>query len=301
MTIVFGTDFSESARRALAGAAALARVANDALLVVHVLDLPGAEEILARRDDLAITRFFEGERSRLEALLAREAESARALGVEVQHELLLGRADEAVVLRARELRARLVVVGALGRRGAGAWRMGSTADRIAQSSTGPTLVVRDEAPFLAWMRGERALKVVVGVDPSATCDAAIAWAGQFAALKACEVVGVHVAWSPPGRVGALGPAASPGSGPGPNAGAELERELRERIGVHAPGLKVALRIVGGLGRPSDHLAQIASDERADLVVVGTHQRQGLSKLWHGSVSRDALDRATTNVVVVPAH
>lgn len=298
MTIVFGTDFSESARRALAAAAAVARVTSDALVVVHVLDLPGAEEILARRDDLAITRFFEGERSRLNALLAREAESARAIGVEVTHELLLGRADEAVVLRARELGTRLVVVGALGRRGAGAWRMGSTADRIAQSSSGPTLVVRDEAPFLAWMRGERALKVVVGVDPSATCDAAIAWSAQFAAAKACEIVGVHVAWSPPGRERSGAPAGAPSA---PDAAAELERELRERIAAHAPGQSVTLRLVGGLGRPADHLAQIANEEHADLVVVGTHKRQGLSKLWHGSVSRDVLDRAAANVVVVPAN
>lgn len=297
MTIVFGTDFSEPARRALAAAAAIARVTSDALVVVHVLDLPGAEEILARRDDLAITRFFEGERSRLTALLAREADSARAVGVDVTHELLLGRSDEAVVLRARELDARLVVVGALGRRGAGAWRMGSTADRIAQSSAGPTLVVRDEAPFLAWLRGERALKIVVGVDPSATADAAIAWAGQFAAAKACEIVGIHIAWSPPGRERA---GATPGHSGAPDAAAELERDLRERLAAEAPGRDVVLRIVGGLGRPSDHLAQAASEEGADLVVVGTHKRHGLSKLWHGSVSRDVLDRASANVVVVPA-
>ena len=47
------------------------------------------------------------------------------------------------------------------------------AERTAESAPVPTLVVRDAAPFEAWARGERALKVFVGVDFSASCAAAL--------------------------------------------------------------------------------------------------------------------------------
>ncbi|MBI5362280.1 MAG: universal stress protein, partial [Planctomycetes bacterium] len=41
------------------------------------------------------------------------------------------------------------------------------------------------------------------------------------------------------------------------------------------------------------------ERRSELVVVGAHQRGGLKRFWHGSVSHGVIDRAGTNVVVVP--
>jgi len=62
---------------------------------------------------------------------------------------------------------------------------------------------------------------------------------------------------------------------------------------------VPLRFIGGLGRPADHLAQVAAEDKTDLLVIGTHQRTGASRIWHGSVSHDVIARAPANVVVVP--
>ena len=57
--------------------------------------------------------------------------------------------------------------------------------------------------------------------------------------------------------------------------------------------------MGGLGRPADHLANLADEEQAGALVVGSHQRGGLARFWHGSVSHGAIDRARTNVFVIP--
>jgi nucleotide-binding universal stress UspA family protein len=55
----------------------------------------------------------------------------------------------------------------------------------------------------------------------------------------------------------------------------------------------------GFGRPSDHLLHVAHARSVDLVVVGTHQRGGLARLWHGSVSAGVLRHAEQSVACVP--
>jgi nucleotide-binding universal stress UspA family protein len=62
---------------------------------------------------------------------------------------------------------------------------------------------------------------------------------------------------------------------------------------------VRLRVEVGMGRIADHLVALAAEEKADLLVVGTHQRRALGKLW--SVSHHALRLAKMSVVSVPVQ
>lgn len=55
----------------------------------------------------------------------------------------------------------------------------------------------------------------------------------------------------------------------------------------------------GRGRVDVHLARLAAEAKADLLVVGTHQRAGVARLWQGSVSRGVLHHAACNVACVP--
>jgi nucleotide-binding universal stress UspA family protein len=55
----------------------------------------------------------------------------------------------------------------------------------------------------------------------------------------------------------------------------------------------------GLGRVDSHLELAAREADVDLVVVGTHQRAGVARVWQSSVSRGVLHAAFTNVVCVP--
>jgi nucleotide-binding universal stress UspA family protein len=197
-----------------------------------------------------------------------------------------------------------VVVGALGRRLPVEWALGSTADRLARSSRVPVLVARGAAPFEAWSRGERPLRVLVCVDQTASSDAALRWTAELCARGACNVVAAHVYWPPEvreqlGLPPARGPMGErlPIGAPDPEVERALEAPLRRRL---APlGEELPLRLLGGLGRVADHLVQIAAEERADLVVVGRRQRTGLGRLWHGSVSHGVLDLAHASVACVP--
>ncbi|MCC6348283.1 MAG: universal stress protein [Candidatus Eisenbacteria bacterium] len=72
--------------------------------------------------------------------------------------------------------------------------------------------------------------------------------------------------------------------------ARAEAELREA------GIATESRIL--TGDPRDALVRLIRDERADLIVMGSHGRTGLSKLLLGSVSSHVVTHAHCSVLVV---
>ena len=77
----------------------------------------------------------------------------------------------------------------------------------------------------------------------------------------------------------------------------IERDLKRRV-PRLPGRgEIFYRARLGVGRVADHLLEIAESERCDLVVVGSHGRAGLARLW--SVSATTLHLARMAVLVVP--
>jgi len=277
VTIVCGTDFSDFAATAVDAAAALAAASKQELVLVHALDFPGAEAA-------GEWSLLEAERKRTTALLASEAARAGAGGAAVRTEIRVGASDVELVAVAAKEGARLVVVGAIGRRGDSLWRLGSTADRVAQSARAPVLVVREAETLVRWVKGGRTLEVNVAVDSTPSSDAAVTWVGELESAGPCRVTCVHVYWPPEQKEPSKVPA--------------LERDLRARIEALRGGRRFELRILGGLGRTADHLASVAEETKADLVVVGARQRSGIARFWTGSVSRGVMDLATTNVVCV---
>lgn len=300
MTILCGTDFSDGARQALRAAIAWARREGTGVELVHVVDLHGAFALLSHGEgalvpvDAELARW----RARAEERVAAEAAAVSTSGVEITARVLEGAADAALVAHAARCGATLVVVSAVGARAGSPFTLGSTADRVAQSADRPVLVVRDAAPIEAWCGQRAPLRTIVSVDDSSTSDAAVAWAAALARTGGIELSALHVYWPPT-------LAAKQASGPMPigrdhtEAEKALARALAERMALRASGEKLPLELVGGLGRTADHLALAADERRAQLVVVGAHQRGGIARFWHGSVSHGVIDRARTNVVVVP--
>ncbi len=299
MTILCGTDLSPASRHALIAAAHVARVRRTSVRFVHVLDIPGADAVLTHRPAARVTAFFEAEERRLLAQLEAEAAPLRALAP-IECIVIAGRPAETLVESAESAFAELIVVSALGKRGESRVRLGRTADQVARLARHPVLVVRQADPFRAWSSGERPLRVLAAVDQSPTSDAALEWVRDCASAAPIAVTGCHVFWPPEVRERFDKKGMAIGEGDEEVARA-LERELRAHIASVAPDLDLKLRIVGGLGKVAPHLSQIASEEQSDLIVVGTHQRQGLERLWNGSVSRDAIVDGPCSVVVVPVE
>jgi nucleotide-binding universal stress UspA family protein len=283
--ILCGTDFFDPARHAADAAAALAVKLGAPLHLIHATVLPASPQ----------------NQVNLDAEVSRLRQSRGSGSLHLVATILEGNAGEVLVQSAQEHQAQLMVVSSLGRRAPARWLLGSVAERTALASPIPTLVVRSAEPFMEWARGERPLRVFVGADFTASSDAALRWVAEFRKHGPCEVI---VACSDHALDESirLGVPSSGGTIANPPAVQQiLERDLREKISRILGPEEVELVVQGGLGPIGLQLIQLAMEARADVIVTGTHQRRGLSRLGAFSVSRALLHHSPMSVVCVPAH
>jgi nucleotide-binding universal stress UspA family protein len=285
MPIVCATNFSDTAHRACDAAALLARKADEPLLLVHVLLTD------------SVNAFGKPLLEAAEAALADEARRLEKLGAKVQRTLLTGEPASALQEFAAKQGATLIVTAASSQQNA-FLGMGGTVDRLAQALEIPLLIARQVEALEAWARGERPLKVMVGVNRSLPFEAARDWVKGLRKLGPVEVVGGRVFWAQEEAV-RLGLEHPLGFG-------EVTEELRHALEKEAAvlvepladgGKPVRVRLEVGMGRIADHLVALAEEEKVDLLVVGTHHRRALGKLW--SVSQHAARLAKMSVVSVP--
>ena len=290
-TVVCGTDFSEQTMHAVEAAAALARRLDEPLVLVHAVDNESRESLPADvRDALCIYE---------RAQLHEELERLRAAKVEVIEEFCAGKPEKLLLETAATHDARLLVVSSHRRKIPKRWVLGSVAEKVAESSLVPTLVVRDSTPFTRWVGGRKHLRVFVGADFSAPSKAALRWVAWLRQIGPCHVVVAHLEPDQPASASFDPVHASIVMEMLARTGATQARAMRRHVGQILGAKRVRVRIEKGWGRSDAHLIQVAREEHADLIVIGTHQRHGLARLGHLSVSRGVLHYAPMNVVCVP--
>ena len=290
--IVCGTDFSENSTEGIAAAAALAGRFHKPLKLLHV-----ADQFNIHCDTKAeATRYLQPAREKLK----HEIESATSNLERVTGEVLHGQyAEDALVDFASKNPVDLLVVSAVSKTAFDRWTLGSVSEEISEAAPVPTLTVRSAKPFEAWARGERALRVFVAADFSPSSDAALHWVGKLREIGPCDVLLGHVN-SPYREEKRLGLCDSQESGENqPAVQAILERDLREKASA-IPGLEpFEILVRASEGKADLQIVNLAIKNQADLLVVGTHQRQGLKRFARGSFSSAILRHAPMSVVCVP--
>jgi len=289
--IVCGTDFSVTATEAVDIAAAIARRLETRLVLVHVEQL--------YRSLVSDPIVFESAISQARVELDREAQRLCESGTQVEPTFVSGSAFDELVATATESKARLIVLGAIGHGLARRVLLGSVAERTAEISPIPTLVVRPGGRLASWIRGEHELKVLVGYDFSAASDAALGWVNQLADIGKFQATVLYSNWPPDEarRLGFEGPlplVTNPA-----DVQQKRERDLKKRVTKLLPKQEVTVLVEPGWGTPEGYLFEMASRQKVDLIVVGTHQRRGLGRVLLGSVSRAVLHHAKVAVAVVP--
>jgi nucleotide-binding universal stress UspA family protein len=280
MAIVCGTDLSDAAAEAATAAAYLAARLQLPLYLIHALD-----PAIAAQRDLA---------DRTERQLQEQGRLLRELGADVRVTLRSGTPDAVLVQSAHDFQASLVVVGAEGQKLASGRRIGVHSERVAQRCGVALLVVRDATPFREW--AHRPLKIVLGAEHAFSTACAAAKLGELRALGPCEVTAVRLFW-PPNELQRLGfTGARSYVESDPRLTQALASEVRERLPVAS---SYKLRVEPHLGNLGERLAAIATEEHADLIIVGSHDRNVMERIWEGSTSHSTLHNAHTAVLCVP--
>jgi nucleotide-binding universal stress UspA family protein len=139
--------------------------------------------------------------------------------------------------------------------------------------------------------------IIAGCDLSVASDNALERAIGIAQLARAKLVLVHAQATEP-------------------AGAEVDNAVLEQIGkvsaaIHAAsavrladklleirGLGLAAEVVSRVGAPDEVLTAAAHEQRAELIIVGTHGHTGVSRFLLGSVANTTIRRAPCDVLVV---
>jgi nucleotide-binding universal stress UspA family protein len=286
MAIVCGTDLSDLSRDAHNAALAIARRRGDKeMVLVTVVDPDVA-------GDHAEAKAAELRQQLDKAVGALSGDS----GVKVRGDVIIGETVASLVATTETEGGDLLVVASKGKSNAPLMKLGAIAGGVASTASVPVLVVRDAAPFEAWARGERALRVMLGLDESASCEPALGLLRTLRTFGPVDVVAGHVYYADEAarRYGVKNNSMVEGN---PEVERLLVRDLERRVGTLPGEGNVLYRPRCGLGRIGDHLLEIADNESVDVILVGTRQKGGLGRL--SSVSSLILHDAKQSVWCVP--
>jgi nucleotide-binding universal stress UspA family protein len=221
--------------------------------------------------------------------------SAGATSATVKRMVRRGHPAGEIIRGADEVAADLIVLGTHGRTAIARFLLGSTAERVARSASCPVLLVRGS--------GEPLRRVMLGVDGSESASAAASWMHTFPLPEECDVRLVsilanlreisreHVLLTPPFTKSTV-----------PLDAWQRENaaeRLAEVAAAFANGKLPMTEIRSGDAVAG--LLEAASDEGADLIVVGSHGTGSMERFLLGSVSQQVLCHAPCSVLIVRGH
>lgn len=295
--ILVPIDFSRPSLKAISYALAISRQFGANVQLLHVTDV--TQQPPPSLMTLPVVPQIEWDQrfmKRLQALVLKYRTDGNVSALEPR----TGIAYEEICDVARELKSDLIVVATHGYTGYKRVFLGSTAERVAQHSPCPILVVRQRINH--WngsidprtRTGFGLTKILVPTDFSKCSQIALKYGVQLAREFGAELRLIHV----------INPHAYPfGDLYAALDSAELMREMadaaqkRMRSMAEKAKTRNSVRLIHGL--PAAEIC-VAANKDVDLVVISTHGRTGLGHILIGSVAEHVVRYAHCPVLVIPA-
>lgn len=278
--IVVAVDGSPASNSAACWAAREAAMRNVPLTIVHAVATPTATwPPVPYPESLAVRLEDDGKKAIMHAMKIAEDAMPEDGKVAIGRELVYSTPAPTLIEMSNE--AEMVVVGTSGRGLLARGVLGSVSSTVVRHATCPVAVIRDEE------LPDQNAPVLVGIDGSRTSEHATELAFDEASRRGVDLVALH-AWS---DVTTEVPFLD---------WATVEEEGQRSLGEALAGWgerypDVAVRRVIVRDRPAHHLIEAA--ESAQLVVVGSHGRGGLTGMLLGSVSNTLLHSVRIPVIV----
>lgn len=301
--IVVPLDGSKAAEMALPHAVATSRATHYGITLLRVVPPPVVVNSSAWTIAPAIN-VWEGWEEEVVAendYLAGVGERLRNMGVDVTTTLLEDDPASAIVDYAeRHPDVAIVVMSTHGRGGLSRWIFGSVAEKVLHALSVPLLLVRSQEDEMLPpdFTPPEYKSIMVPLDGSAFAEQALKQAEAIAAVQGAMITLVTAV--PEGPV--LGELVTPPALPTiwddevDKMKSYLE-SVAERL--RGDGLQVDVRV--DYGPAADVILRVADAIHADLVVMATHGRSGLPRLWLGSVAMKTVQVCHRPVLLVRAR
>jgi nucleotide-binding universal stress UspA family protein len=292
--ILLATDGSSYGEDAEGYAYCLAALWQATLTVLTVLEFPPGLNPDAPVNRLYLEELMKQATAHLADLRARAANR----GISLHTRLATGIPSEELLAAAQAEDSDLIVVGTKGKTGLEHVLLGSTAERVIRTAPCPVLAVRSHRRDQSGgrpdpCRGVTLSRLLVPVDFSDCSLDALEYALLFARRAGASIRLLHV----------LEPVCYGLDFTLPHAtkSERLREQMNKRlsdlaVAISDSGVTAHVQLRGGL--PSDSILDSARTEPADLIVMGTHGRRGLSHALSGSVAEAVLRKATCPVLTV---
>ena len=140
-------------------------------------------------------------------------------------------------------------------------------------------------------------RIVVPADFSSCAEEAWALAQRVAESLGSEVVLVHVFGALP-AYGDVPLGHSDATGQAMESARKWVSDELEKMVARARERGLKVRTVMSTGVPHQEIVELATNERADIVIMGTHGRSGLSRMLLGSVAERVIHFAPCPVLTV---
>ena len=301
--ILVPLDGSALSETVLPHAITMARATSSALALLRVVPNLGTIERRAWPGGSAVTepRGPEREFQLARAYLREIAAHLRGDGLEVSTHILEGNpAAEIIDYSRNDATVAMVAMATHGRSGIGRWVFGSVAEKVLHAATKPLLLVHSPAAPARVLPRVAYHTILVPLDGSTFADQALGLAQEMAQDTQAHLLLVAVV--PPGEDPDVAEA-----GVVPlwvleehhGATCAVEQALVDNVQRLATlGLDVRMKIAHG--RPAEEILKVATHEQADLIVMATHGRSGLARLWMGSVASKVVQSTTGAVLLLRA-
>jgi nucleotide-binding universal stress UspA family protein len=295
-------DFSDYSRHALEHAVALARRYQSAITVLHVFStlptvayatgMPGLEPMVLTLAD----------RDQLLATIQRFIEPESASGVVMNALVREGNTAGEIVDQATDMRAGLVVMGTHGRTGFDRLLLGSVTEKVLRKATCPVLTIPRRHPDAVPATPALFRRILCPVDFSDCSMQALAYAIALtqelgAQLTVLHVMSYELAVTPEmyGAIIMNDPE---------NLGAFYQRyeaESRRRMSEAVPATVAAscsVETMVSTGKPGREILRVATEQPADLIVVGVQGRGAVDLTCFGSTTNQVVREAVCPVLTI---
>lgn len=285
-SILAATDLSPKSIEALQAAAALAALTEAELHVVHAVEPSPADS----GSGVWMLRRIQDGRDALRARV--QSAIPEQVRVSTAH-VAFERAPAAILERAEQVRADLIVIGPHRTRAFGDQVLGTTADRLVRESTVPCLVVRGPLtlPLRRFLVPSDLSAVAVG-----SLAVALGWAealqGPAPGAEGAELTVLHVDT----------PTASDDEGfkRSYERRSELNQEVTTVLRLRRPSrsLRVRQEFLQAAS-PPEEILRFAREDEVDLLIMGTRGDRPLVKTLVGSVSAAVARASEIPVLLIP--